>query len=149
MIFNLLETLGPWSWIIGGALLILAEMAIPGVFLVWLGLAALVTGVLDFGLGLSWQSAALSFGGLAILFVIAGRYLSQMGEPQDENIGLLNHRARQLIGQSFTLETPLANGEGRIRVADSSWRVTGPDAPAGARVKVVQTDGARLVVERV
>ena len=38
-------------------------------------------------------------------------------------------------------------GEGRIRVDDSSWRVTGPNQPAGAAVRVVRVDGATLVVE--
>jgi inner membrane protein len=59
----------------------------------------------------------------------------------------LNQRGEALIGRRFTLEAPLAGGEGRIRVDDSSWRVTGPDLPRGAAVRVVRVDGATLVVE--
>jgi membrane protein implicated in regulation of membrane protease activity len=33
-----------------------------------------------------------------------------------------------------------------VRIDDTVWRVTGPDAPAGSRVKVVKADGARLTV---
>jgi inner membrane protein len=59
----------------------------------------------------------------------------------------LNRRGHALIGRVFTLETPIVDGAGRIRVGDSSWRVVGPSAPAGASVRVVRVDGATLVVE--
>ncbi len=149
MILNFINEFGPWSWIIGGFLLFLAELAVPGVFLVWLGLAAVVTGFVDFGFNLPWQTASLVFGGLSILFVIGGRYLSQKGVPQEDNNGMLNQRARKFIGNTYVLEAPIVNGEGRIRVADSSWQVTGPDLPAGARVTVVRSEGTKLVVARV
>jgi membrane protein implicated in regulation of membrane protease activity len=48
----------------------------------------------------------------------------------------------------FTLDQPISGGEGRVRVGDSFWRVTGADAPAGAAVRVVRLDGATLVVEK-
>ena len=45
------------------------------------------------------------------------------------------------------LETPIKDGEGRIRVDDSSWRVTGADRFAGAKVRVVRVEGSTLVVD--
>lgn len=148
MFADLTNTLGPWSWVIGGILLILLELAVPGVFLVWLGLAAVITGGLDLGLDLSWQFSALIFCVLSAILVLFGRMLSQKSEPKENDIGLLNHRARQLIGNVYVLEEPIVNGEGRIKVGDSVWRVTGVDMPEGISVRVVQTAGTKLVVER-
>jgi Membrane protein implicated in regulation of membrane protease activity len=148
MIVSLINSLGPWSWVVGGVLLVLLELAVPGVFLIWLGLAAIATGVVDFGLDLSWQVASLVFCVLSAAFVFGGRMLSQRGEPNDETVGLLNHRARRLVGQVYVLDEPIVRGEGRVRIGDSSWRIVGHDAPAGSKVKVIKADGTTLVVER-
>jgi inner membrane protein len=59
----------------------------------------------------------------------------------------LNCRAHAMVGREFTLDAPIVEGSGRVRVDDSSWRVAGPDAPAGAAVRVVGVDGATLMVE--
>ena len=66
-------------------------------------------------------------------------------EPQNE-APLLNRRTEALIGRVFTLEKPIIDGTGTVRIDDTIWRVAGPDAPAGSRVKVVQADGASLTV---
>ena len=89
----------------------------------------------------------LVFAALAVVAVVIGRMVTR---PRDEDEGgrpPLNRRGQALVGRVFTLENPIQEGCGRIRVDDSSWRVTGPDAPAGARVRVVRIDGATLVVE--
>jgi inner membrane protein len=45
---DIIAGLGPWAWVIGGVLLIAAELVAPGSFLVWLGLAALLVGLVDY-----------------------------------------------------------------------------------------------------
>ena len=54
--------------------------------------------------------------------------------------------ADALLGREFTLEKPIIDGNGTVRIGDTVWRVAGPDTPAGTRVKVVQVDGANLTV---
>lgn len=143
-----IASFGGWSWIVLGLLLIGGEMLAPGVFLIWLGLAALVTGVVVGATGMVWQGAALVFAALCVVSVLAGRGLTRRrGDEPDAATGL-NDRGRQLIGKVFRLEAAMAGGEGRIRVGDSSWRITGPELPAGAEVRVVRVDGATLVVEK-
>jgi inner membrane protein len=61
----------------------------------------------------------------------------------------LNKRTDALVGREFTLEKPIVDGTGTVRIDDTIWRVTGPDAPAGSRVKIVQADGASLTVAAV
>jgi len=140
--------LGGWSWAILGLLLIGGEMLAPGVFLIWLGLAALLAGLVVGLAGIGWQAAMLVFAALAVACVIAGRLLTRnKGEEPDAATGL-NDRGRQLIGKVFKLEATMTGGEGRIRVGDSSWRIIGPELLAGSEVKVVRVEGATLVVEK-
>ena len=149
MVSSFFSSLGPWSWIVLGLALMGLELLAPGVFFLWLGLAALLTGLIDWGFGLSWQASALSFAVLSVVAVLAGRAITRRPDEEDEAASNLNRRAHALVGQTFTLEAPIVDGSGRIRVGDSSWRVTGPSAPAGASVRVVRVEGATLVVETV
>ena len=59
----------------------------------------------------------------------------------------LNRRSDALVGRVFTLDKPIMDGSGTVRVDDTIWRVSGPDCPAGSKVKVVRADGASLTVE--
>jgi membrane protein implicated in regulation of membrane protease activity len=142
-----LADLGPWTWIVLGLVLMGLELLAPGVFLLWLGLAAVVTGMLDWAFGLSWQAAALAFAVLSVVSVLTGRAVTRHPEDEGQGPSALNRRGHALVGRVFPLEMPIADGSGRIRVDDSSWRVTGPAAPAGASVRVVRVEGATLVVE--
>ena len=146
---GVLPSLGPWSWIVLGLVLMGLELVAPGVFLIWLGLAALLTGLLDAALGLSWQATLLVFAALSVAAVVGGRLLTRARDEEDTARPPLNRRGYALVGRVFTLDAAIVEGSGRIRVDDSSWRVVGPDAPAGARVRVVRVDGATLVVEAV
>ena len=147
MIASLAGSLGFWVWIILGLALVAAEAVAPGIFLIWFGLAAILTGLADAGLGLSWQAALLVFAGLALAAVVIGRAVTG-GTRQVSREGDLNRGGRDFVGRVFVLDAPIAGGEGRVRVGDSSWRLTGPEAPAGASVRVVRVEGGTLVVER-
>ncbi|NNM71047.1 NfeD family protein [Enterovirga aerilata] len=137
--------LQPWTWLILGLVLIGLETLAPGVFLFWLGIAAVLTGLLDYGLGLSWQAAFVAFAALSLASVLTGRALTRRGGGADGPA--LNRRGEALVGRRFRLDEPIVAGEGRIRLDDTVWRVVGPDLPAGAEIRVSRLDGATLVVE--
>ena len=139
---------GGWGWIVLGLVLVGGEMLAPGVFLLWLGLAALLTGAIVGLTGLAWQGAWLVFAGLAVACVLVGRAVTRHRSEEPDIAMGLNDRGRQLIGKVFRLEATMAGGEGRIRIGDSSWRVTGPELLAGTEIRVVRVDGATLVVEK-
>jgi membrane protein implicated in regulation of membrane protease activity len=149
MIASAVASLGAWAWIILGLVLIGLELLAPGVFLIWLGLAAIVTGLLDGAFGLSWQASSLAFAVISVATVVLGRMIGRSSAQSDTHAALLNQRGQALVGRVFTLETPIKDGEGRIRVDDSSWRVTGADRFAGAKVRVVRVEGSTLVVDDV
>ncbi len=136
--------LEPWTWLILGLILIGLETVAPGIFLIWLGIAALLTGLLDYWFDLSWQAAFIAFAALSLLSVLAGRALTSPNRADGGHT--LNRRAESLVGRRFVLDQPIASGEGRIRVDDTVWRVIGPNLPAGAEVTVSRLEGATLVV---
>ncbi len=148
MLLDFFSSLGAWSWLLLGLILITIEMATPGIFFIWIGLAALLTGAIDGVFDLSWQIAFLVFACLSVLCVFAGRWIDNYRKGENAEFKSLNRRAERLIGQTFVLAEPIANGSGRIRVQDSTWRVTGPDMVSGARVRVigVDEDGSTLIV---
>jgi inner membrane protein len=147
MIQDAFISLGAWAWIILGIVLIGIELVAPGAFFLWLGLAAVATGLLDAALDLSWQASALLFALLCVAAVILGRAVTRSKTQPEAEATPLNQRGQSLVGRVFTLETPIKDGEGRIRVDDSSWRVTGADRFAGAKVRVIRIDGSTLVVD--
>src|ERR1700676_1214503 len=139
-------TLGTWNWLIFGVVLMALELVAPGVFLFWLGLAALLVGLVSFAIDLSWQTQLLLFAVFAACAVPLWRRLARSGTAVSASNPFLNKRADALIGRVFTLEKPIIDGSGTVRIDDTIWRVAGPDAPAGSRVKVVHADGASLTV---
>ncbi len=142
-----LAELGAWSWMIAAAILFVLELLAPGIFFMWFGVAALVTGLIVFRYDISWQWQLLWFCGLSLASVLlANKYLRK--HPLESERPLLNERAAQLIGKSFDLVDPIVNGRGSIHSGDTIWRVEGPELPQGTRIKVVGADGSVLKVER-
>lgn len=142
---DLLAKLGNWNWLIIGVVLMGIETFAPGVFMLWFGLAALIVGLLAFGIDWTWQTQIIIFAALSIAMVPLWRYYSgRNAKPTDKPF--LNKRAEGLIGRVFTLEKPIVDGVGTVKIDDTVWRVSGPDAPAGSRVKIVHADGASLQV---
>ena len=143
---EMFSTLGTWNWLIFGFILMALELLAPGVFLFWLGLAALLVGLLSFALAPSWQAQLLMFAAFAVAAVPLWRRFALSPASASKSNPFLNKRTDALVGRVFTLEKPIVDGSGTVRIDDTIWRVAGPDAPAGSRVKVIQADGASLTV---
>jgi membrane protein implicated in regulation of membrane protease activity len=151
MIVQWFAGFGAWNWMILGTVLLALEILTPGVYLLWLGIAAVLTGLLSFALWEAgfwgWQVQILAFLVLSIVSVLIGRRVFPTTGTADTDQPLLNQRERQLVGRTATLEEPIVEGRGRIRLGDTLWRISGPDLPAGARVRVIATVNGELTVE--
>lgn len=142
-------TLVFWHWWTLGALLLILELLLPGMYFLWMAEAALVTGAVFWLLPwLGWEIQLLVFSilSLASIFVVE-KFMGR--KPIISDRPLLNRRAAQYIGRTLTLEQPIVNGMGKIRIDDSIWRVHGEDCPAGTRIRVGDVEGVILKVERV
>ena len=137
-----------WQWWVLGLVLLILEVFTPGFIFIWMGISAGVVGwVLLLYPDLGWQYQVLLFSLLSIVAIVGWR-LWLFRHPIRTDQPTLNRRAAQYIGRSFTLDAPIVNGRGRIRVDDSYWRVEGPDLPIGSRVQVVAVDGVVLKIHR-
>lgn len=136
-----------WAWLILGLVLIAIEAIAPGIFMVWFGVAAILTALIDWAFGLSWQANAIVFAVLSVIAALAGWNVTRRKDEEVGELPMLNRRAEGLIGRVFRLDQAIVGREGRIRVGDSVWRVSGPDLPAESQVRVTGVAGTVLVVE--
>jgi membrane protein implicated in regulation of membrane protease activity len=51
-----------------------------------------------------------------------------------------------MVGRTAVLSEPILEGQGRVRFGETTWRLNGPDLPAGARVRVVDAQSNTLIV---
>ncbi|PXV58141.1 hypothetical protein SAMN04487785_105300 [Dyella jiangningensis] len=137
-----------YLWWILALVLIAVEVILPGYFMLWIGIAAGVTGVVVLAApDMSLLAQALVFAVLAFLSCAAYWYGLRPRLMRDEpGSALLNRRGEQKIGQRYVLAEPIVHGRGKAKVGDSLWLVRGPDLPAGSMVEVVGVDGTTLVV---
>jgi membrane protein implicated in regulation of membrane protease activity len=154
VIERVVSELGAWNWMVLGCALLALEIVVPGFFLLWIGIAALVTGALSLLVWDSswwlWQVQVVVFLVLSLISAYAGNRLMG-GRSGDSDMPLLNQRGEQMIGKLATLTEPIKDGRGRVRIGDTMWRVSGPDLPAGTQVRVVAAASTdlELVVEAV
>lgn len=137
-----------WHWLALGFGLLVLEMILPTEFiLLWVGAAAIVTGGLAWLLpAFGWPFEFVLWGLLSVAAVLAWRKFKPLSFVSERPT--LNRRGESYVGRVFTLDEPIVNGVGKLRVDDSQWRISGPDTEAGARVKVVSVDGVLLHVEQ-
>lgn len=141
--------IGPWFWWIVAGVLLLAEMIMPGFFMLWLAVAAALTALVDMIFHFSWVGESLTFAALSMITVLASWRFVMGQRNMKSDSPHLNQKHTGFVGKSYVLAQAITNGSGKIRVEDALWDVDGPDLPVGARVKVTGVDGLRLVVEKV
>ena len=147
MIWDQLSSLGVWNWFILGGVLLALEILVPGTFMLWLGLSAVVVGVVSLLIAWPWQAQLVAFAVLSIGSLILWRRLSpKVDELRTQPF--LNRRAEGFVGRVFTLEKPIVDSRGTVHIGDTIWQVSGPDLPSGVRVRVIEADGAMLTVAR-
>ena len=135
-----------WVWLTLGLVLAGLEMLLPGVYLIWLAVAAIITGVLTlaFDLSLPFQVVDFVFLSLIIAFS-AKRFLRD--KPIESADPLMNRRGARLVGETALVVQAIEHGSGRVKLGDSEWIARGPSVAAGERVRISGSEGAVLLVE--
>lgn len=142
-----LEQIEFWHWWVLAAVLMAVEVFAPTTLFLWMGISAGAVGLLvlvanDIG----WEIQILLFAVISVVSVVAWRQYARL-HPASSDDPLLNRRAEQCVGRLFSLEEPIVNGRGRVKVDGVFWKIEGDDLEAGNRVKVVGADGVILKVE--
>ncbi len=136
-----------WIWLAGGILLLAAETTLPGVFLIWVGLAAIATGLVLFAVPMSGTMQLIIFAIFGLAAIFLGHRIQSRLKNAVTDSPFLNERGKSLVGNVYLLESAIVNGAGSVRIGDSVWRVTGADLAIGTKVKVTGVDGGTLMVE--
>lgn len=136
-----------WHWWILAVALVIIEILLPSFFALWLAIAAALTGlILLLFPALGWEWQLLIFAMFAVISIVAWRRYYQK-HPIKTDEPLLNRRGEGYVGRELTLSQPIVDGIGKIRLDDSTWKVQGPDCPAGSRVKITGLNNVVFTVE--
>src|SRR5262249_30498198 len=137
-----------WYWWAVAAVLLVFEMMLPGVVFLFLAIGAAASGA--FLLVMSDLSLELQLFVFAIVSVASAGVVRPTLERLRQGRGAnasLNARGEALVGRTIVLDAPILRGQGRVKLGDGSWTVTGPDMAAGSRVRVTAVHGTELKVE--
>lgn len=135
------------AWLILAALLAIAELLAPGIFLVFIAAGAAITGIVTLlvpGFDLVFEVFLFAAASAAAVALGRGWYRSNPVPSADP---LLNDRVARLVGQVVTVVEPITAGQGRVKVGDGEWPASGPDTPAGAHVRITGARDGSLDVE--
>lgn len=139
-----------WHWWILALVFIALEMTAAAYFFLWLAGSSAILGVVLLVMPELSIEAQLGIWAALSTISITFWYLQRRKHaPENEGEDLqLNQRGKQIIGRKFTLEQPIENGEGKINVDDSWWRVEcDTDVAAGEKVEVTDVDSTVLMVK--
>ena len=146
---ELFDALHYWHWWVIAIVLVILELTVSGAFFfLWVAAAAAITGLVALVVpAMAWEGQLFIF---ALLTVIS-LFLWHRFKPADtaSDVPTLNKRGHQYIGRHFTLDHAIVNGVGKLTVADTTWKIAGPDMPAGTKVTVTRVEGTSLHVEAV
>jgi inner membrane protein len=148
MIDNMMNLEPHYQWLILAALLGIAEIIVPGVFLIWISLAAALTGIIALLLPIPVALQLLVFAAISLGSVYVGRrwYLSRGDESQDP---MLNDRSARMVGQSVSVVEAVDAHKGRVRVGDSEWPARGPNLPVGSTARIAAVTNGIVMIEPV
>ena len=135
-----------WIWVTLGLVLAALEILVPGVYLVWFAVAAVLTGAITFASDIGLAAQVVTFAGLSLIAAYSAKRILR-DRPIVSADPLLNHRGNRLVGETAVTATTFEGGSGRVRVADGEWIARGPDVAAGERVRIIGHDGTILLVE--
>lgn len=146
---DFLANLQYWHWWVLGIVCLAIEIFAPGAIFIWFGASAVFLGFLLLMMpDLTWQVQITLFSALSMLSIISwAQYRKNV--PEENAYPTLNKRGEELVGRIFTLDEPIINNFGKIRVDDTMWKINGSDAGVGQKVKVVSLDGTVLNIELV
>ena len=136
-----------WIWAIGGLVLLIAEIIAPGFFLVFLGVAAIATGLFTLLFDLSLAPQLVLFVIYTALALMIGKRWYAEPDHADQSIKL-NDPGRRMIGKIVTVVDPIDDHGGRVKVGDGEWTARGGPAAAGEKVRIIEVDGNCLSVVR-
>lgn len=146
MIF--LDSIEFWYWWVAAVLFVGIEVLAPGVVFLWMGVSAALVGlVVLIHPAWDWRYQFMTFAVLAMVTALSWRFYRTRHPAPGTDQPALNRRGSQYIGRIFTLAEPIVNGQGKLKVDDTIWKIEGPDLAVGQHVRVTSVRATVLRVE--
>ncbi|MBE2893801.1 NfeD family protein [Spirabiliibacterium falconis] len=139
---------GVWHWLILGFILLIGEALLPGIFLLWFGVAGLAMAGITALFLLSPATSWVLFACLAIAFSLLWWRYQHRKDQVDDSHNELNQRGIAMLGQTGQVLEFFDNGIGRGQFGDTTWRIQGVHLHAGDAIKVTAVHGITLTVEK-
>ncbi len=138
--------LKPIVWLVCGVVLAALEILVPGLVVIWFGIAAIATGLLAFLIPNQFIQFAIFVVLSGTLVLLSQRIARRITKPEPEPVG-----ANRMTGAVGIVSQEIRPPEvGRIKVAGDEWRAeAGVALGVGTRVRVRRVDGTRVFVEPV
>lgn len=147
MIDTILAIPAPWLWLALAAILAIAEIAItPGIFLIFVAMAAGATGIVTWVLPLSFSLQLGLFGIFSLISVYSGRNWYRRNDRPNAD-PMLNDRAARMVGKNVTVVEDVSMTSGRVRVGDGEWPARGPDLKKGQTARINAVEGGIVMLE--
>ena len=136
-----------WHWWIFAVALVIIEILVPTFFFLWLGIAAfIVGGILWLMPSLAWEYQVFIFAILSVLSIVLWRHY-YLKKPTETDEPLLNRRGEQYVGRIITLKEPIVDGQGKVKIDASTWKIEGEDCPEGTKIKITSVSNVIFKVE--
>lgn len=136
-----------WGWTVVAACVGLAELHVPGSYLIWIALGAALTAALASVGELSITAQIGSFIIAAAVSCFAGFFVYRRVDRQQFGVTTLNQRGLLMVGSRGVVCSDIMNGEGKVRFGDTVWLAEGPDIAEGTSIIVRSVRGSRVVVQ--
>lgn len=150
---NFITQMGYLGWFAIGVFLILAELFVPGTYLIWFGFSAFMMGIIVSFISLTVVETLVCFALISAVFAGFGWYayakiLNKTKVP--EKYKYLNDMAGAHIGKIYNLSEDVVDGRSKAKIGDSFWLVE-IDEPLkkGAKIKIIDVkDGVILKAQK-
>jgi len=148
MITLLNETVLWWHWIVFGTILLILEMSTGTFFMLGLGVAAIIVGIIDSTMSTSFTAELSIWMVLSILAIAA--WFKWFRENPITDSGQSNYRLDTL---GLVMEDIQPHSRGKVTfdtpvLGNSSWHATAKvDIDKGTRVQIVQINGQLIEVK--
>lgn len=147
---ELLNQVNNWHWIAFGLLLLSGELLGTAGYFLWLGISAVLVGIIFSVIPMSWQLQWISFASFSLVTTWGWWRYQYKKDVKSENESTLNQREKQLIGKTVRLDEDIKQGSCRIRLGDTTWSARADqDISAGTLVKVIDVEGIIVTIEPV
>lgn len=145
--------IGYLGWFSIGLILVLLELALPGVYMIWFGFSAFAMGILVHFFEFTATETGVLFALISALFVAIGWYVYAKllkAAKVPEKYKYLNDMAGAHIGKVYNLSEDVVDGRAKAKVGDTFWLVSiNENLKKGDKIKITDVEnGVILVAEK-